>query len=422
MLTKENCLLYVELLKIELVPAMGCTEPISIAYAAAMAKKILGTMPKKAELIVSANIVKNVKSVTVPHTGGMRGLKSAFAAGIIAGNPDVELEVLAHATEEDIVKMIKLKEELPTDISVPEDAHVFEVGVKLYNDEHCSYVRIVDKHTNIVHMSLDDNIIFEKETENKRKKIDRSILNVSDIIEFANSVDISLVKETLDRQIEYNMAIAKEGLTNNYGANVGKTFMNSYHNDVKTLAKAYSAAASDARMNGCEKPVIINSGSGNQGITASVPVIVYADYYKIDKEKLYRALCVSNLITIHLKTGIGTLSAYCGVISAGAGAACGIAYLLGGSEKEIIHTLVNDLAIDSGIICDGAKASCAAKIAMSVESGIFGYELYKNGNQFYGGDGIVKRGVENTIKNVSRLAKYGMRETDKEIIKIMIEE
>jgi len=421
MLTSENYLLYIELLKMELVPAMGCTEPISIAYASAMAKKILGCMPNRAELIVSANIVKNVKSVTVPHTGGMRGLKSAFAAGLVAGNPDIELEVLAHATNDDIQKMIEIKETLPIEISVPEDAHVFEVGVKLYSDEHYSFVRIVDKHTNIVHMSLDGNIIFEKELEIKRKKIDRNILNVIDIIEFANKVDLSLVKETIERQINFNMAIAKEGLSNNYGANIGKTYANS-NDDVKTLAKAYAAAASDARMNGCEKPVIINSGSGNQGITASIPVIVYACYHDIDKERLYRALCISNLITIHLKTGIGTLSAYCGVVSAAAGAACGISYLLGGSEKEIIHTLVNALAIDSGIICDGAKASCAAKIATSLESAILGYEMYKNGNQFYGGDGIVKKGVENTIKSVSRLARYGMRETDKEIIKIMIED
>ena len=270
-------------------------------------------------------------------------------------------------------------------------------------------------------MSLDGNIIFEKELEIKRKKIDRNILNVIDIIEFANKVDLSLVKETIERQINFNMAIAKEGLSNNYGANIGKTYANS-NDDVKTLAKAYAAAASDARMNGCEKPVIINSGSGNQGITASIPVIVYACYHDIDKERLYRALCISNLITIHLKTGIGTLSAYCGVVSAAAGAACGISYLLDGSEKEIIHTLVNALAIDSGIICDGAKASCAAKIATSLESAILGYEMYKNGNQFYGGDGIVKKGVENTIKSVSRLARYGMRETDKEIIKIMIED
>ena len=230
------------------------------------------------------------------------------------------------------------------------------------------------------------------------------------------------MKETLDRQIAYNMAIAEEGLKNNYGANIGKVLLRSYQPDIKTTAKAYAAAASDARMNGCELPVIINSGSGNQGITASVPVIVYAKGMHVSDEKLYRALCVSNLVTIHLKQGIGALSAYCGVVSAGAGAGCGVAYLLGGGKEEINHTLVNSLAIDSGIICDGAKASCAAKIATAVESGLLGLNMYYNGNEFYAGDGIVKAGVEKTIKSVSRLAYEGMRETDKAIIKIMLEE
>ena len=307
------------------------------------------------------------------------------------------------------------------EIITPELARVFDIGVTLYSQNHVAYVRVADTHTNVVCVRLDDKILFEKSLDAERKKTDRSGLNVEDILAFADAVDVLLVAETLQRQIDYNMAIAEEGLKNDYGANIGKVLLRSYQPDIKITAKAYAAAASDARMNGCELPVIINSGSGNQGITASVPVIVYARGLHISKEKLYRALCVSNLITVHLKSGIGTLSAYCGVVSAGAGAACGIAYLLGGGKKEISHTLINALAIDSGIICDGAKASCAAKIATAVESGLLGLQMYYNGNQFSAGDGIVKKGVENTIKSVARLAHEGMKETDKEIIRIMLD-
>ena len=421
MLEKVKYDSYVKILKEELVPAMGCTEPISIAYAAAKCKAVLGMFPEEALIGVSGNIVKNVKSVTVPHTGGMKGIKSAFVAGIVAGDADAELEVLAKVTDEEIAKMPEVKKTLPIEVYVPEDAHIFDLRITLRAKGHEAFVRIIDTHTNIVQIKYDDKVIFEHEAELKKVRADRSVLNVEDIVTFANTVDINDVKETLDRQINYNMAIANEGLTNPYGANVGKTLLKSFPNDVKIMAKAYAAAGSDARMNGCELPVIINSGSGNQGMTASIPVIVYARHYCKSMEELYRALCISNLITIHLKDGIGTLSAYCGVVSAGAGAGCGIAYLLGGGINEISHTLVNTLAIDSGIICDGAKASCAAKISTAVEAGLLGYEMYKNGNQFMGGDGIIKKGVENTIKNVSRLARDGMSETDKEIIKIMIE-
>lgn len=421
MLTNEKYNTYIQILKEELVPAMGCTEPISIAYASAKAKEVLGCMPTEAIIGVSGNIVKNVKSVTVPHTGGMRGIKSAFIAGLVAGNPNDELQVLANVSDEQIAQMKRIIEVFPVEITVPDDSLVFDVRVTLKANGHKAFVRIADTHTNIVQIKYDDKILFEHELLLKRVRADRTMLNVEDIIEFANNVKIEDVKDVLSRQIDYNMAIAKEGLKNPYGANIGKTILKSYNNDIKIKAKAYAAAGSDARMNGCELPVIINSGSGNQGMTASIPVIVYAEEYNKTAEELYRALCVSNLITNHLKTGIGTLSAYCGVVSAGAGAGCGIAYLLGGRYEEIAHTLVNTLAIDSGIICDGAKASCAAKIAMAVESGLLGLDMYYNGNQFYAGDGIVKRGVENTIKSVSRLAKEGMYQTDKEIIKIMIE-
>ena len=421
MLTQENYVQYVKILKEELVPAMGCTEPISIAYAAAKARAVLGETPLSAKVAVSGNIVKNAKSVTVPHTGGMRGIISAFAAGLVAGDADAELEVIAHVTDEQIEEIRKVKETFDVEVVTPEDARVFDIGITLYSKNHESYVRIVDTHTNIVSVKLDGKTIYENMPQ-EEEKADRSGLSVENIIEFADKVDVADVEEVLQRQIDYNMAIAEKGLKESYGANIGKVLLRAYQPDIKITAKAYAAAASDARMNGCELPVIINSGSGNQGITASVPVVVYARGLHISKEKLYRALCVSNLITIHLKAGIGALSAYCGVVSAGAGAACGVAYLLGGRMEEISHTLVNALAIDSGIICDGAKASCAAKIATAVESGLLGLNMFYNGNEFFAGDGIVKEGVENTIKSVSQLAQRGMRETDKEIIRIMLEE
>lgn len=420
MIAKEESELYVQILKEELVPAMGCTEPISIAYAAAKARQILDDEPISAEVAVSPNIVKNAKSVTVPHTGGMRGIKSAFIAGLVAGNAEAELEVIAEVSKAQIQEMERQKEVFPVSVITPENTRVFDIAVTLRSKQHEAFVRIADEHTNVVCVKRDGEILFERAVED-RQKADKSGLTVRKILEFADSVHIDDVRKTLDRQIDYNMAIAEEGLRNEYGANVGKVLLRSYQPDIKITAKAYAAAASDARMNGCELPVVINSGSGNQGITASVPVIVYARGLHCSEEKLYRALCVSNLVTIHLKDGIGALSAYCGVVSAGAGAACGITYLLGGGEAEVSHTLVNALAIDSGIICDGAKASCAAKIATAVESGLLGLNMYYNGNEFFAGDGIVKSDVEGTIKSVSRLAHNGMRETDKEIIRIMLE-
>ncbi|MBR2623059.1 MAG: serine dehydratase subunit alpha family protein [Clostridia bacterium] len=420
MITKEQTDLYTRILKEELVPAMGCTEPISIAYAAAKARAVLGEMPVSAKVSVSGNIVKNAKSVTVPHTGGMRGIRSAFIAGLVAGDADAELEVISKVSPEQIEVMKQVLDTFDVEVFTPADARIFDIGITLYSANHSAFVRICDTHTNVVLICKDGETLYENPPKDV-ERADRSSLTVESIIAYADSVAILDIKETLDRQISYNMAIAEEGLKNSYGANIGKVLLRAYQPDIKITAKAYAAAASDARMNGCELPVVINSGSGNQGITASVPVIVYARGLHVSEEKLYRALCVSNLITIHLKDGIGALSAYCGVVSAGAGAACGVAYLLGGRVQEISHALVNALAIDSGIICDGAKASCAAKIATAVESGLLGLNMYYNGNEFFAGDGIVKAGVENTIKSVSRLAHEGMRETDKEIIRIMLE-
>ena len=424
MLTKETYQKYVQILNEELIPAMGCTEPVAIAYAGALAAELLrptNEQPTHATIEVSGNIIKNVKSVIVPHTGGMRGIESALAAGIAVGRADVGLEVLSDVSLDDLPKIQAFKDRLHIELKRSKGDEVFEICVKLYSENHCATIRLVGNHTNVVLKQLDEKVLYENHTIASVKKSERTCLSVENIVEFATQVRVEDVKELLDRQIAYNMAIAEEGLKNNYGANIGKVYLKSYPNDVAGKAKAYAAAASDARMNGCEMPVIINSGSGNQGLTASVPVIVYALENGLDLERLFRALCVSNLITIHLKSGIGTLSAYCGVVSAGAGAGCGVAYLQGGGFREIAHTLVNALAMDSGMICDGAKASCAAKIALAVESGFLGLEMFKQGNQFYAGDGIVKKGVESTISSVSRLAQAGMRETDKEIIRIMTE-
>ncbi len=419
MLTKEIYAEYVKILKEELVPAMGCTEPISIAYATARAKAVLSETPVSAKLEVSGNIVKNAKSVIVPHTGGMRGIKSAFAAGLVAGDAGAALEVISRVSEDQIQEIAKVKNEFDVEISTPENARVFDIAVTLRSERHESYVRIADAHTNIVCVKLDGQVLFENLPKDE-DRADRSCLSVEDIIAFANAVEIDDVKETLDRQISYNMAIAEEGLKNDYGANVGKVLLRSYQPDVKITAKAYAAAASDARMNGCELPVVINSGSGNQGMTASLPVIVYAKEMGVSHEMLLRALVVSNLVTVRLKTGIGALSAYCGATSAGCGAAAGVTYLHGGKYREIAHTVVNGLAINSGVICDGAKASCAAKIASSVEAGLLGMHMYMQGKQFVGGDGIVTKGVENTIDNVSDMAREGMKDTDREIIEIML--
>lgn len=418
---------YIDLLALELSTAMGCTEPVALAYAASLAKKVLNDTPLKIEAFVSANIVKNVKSVIVPNTNGGRGIDTAIAAGFTLGDCEKELEVLASVKEEEIKLIDEFKRNVPINIKTNEDGHIFDIGIKAYSKEHYSYVRIVDTHTNVSEMVYDGNnltlpkknckthIIVDKELDEFKKTI-----TIKEILDFANIVEIDDIKEILDRQINYNMAIAEEGINNNYGANIGKTLLATYGDSPFIKARAYAAAGSDARMNGCEKPVIINSGSGNQGITASVPVIVYGKEINADMDKIYRALAFSNLCTIHLKTGIGTLSAYCGVVSAGASSGAGICYLEGGDFKAISYTLVNALAITSGIVCDGAKASCAAKISSAVDAGIMGYCMYKNGNHFHSGDGIVKKGLEHTIETVGLLARVGMSETDKEIIKLML--
>ena len=413
---------YVKILREELVPAMGCTEPIAVAYAAALARKTLGSFPETVDIRVSANIIKNVKSVVVPHTGGLRGISAAAAAGIIAGDADAQLEVLSHVTDAQIAQMAPYLQQAKFTVAPSETDYIFDIQITVGAQEHTAFVQIAGGHTNVIGIRKDDAVLLDREyvQGGQVEQTDHTLLSVEKIVEFADIVRIEDVQEVLDNQIACNTAIAQEGFRGDWGANVGSVLLKAYGASVANRAKAWAAAGSDARMSGCEKPVVINSGSGNQGLTASLPVIVYAEELKASKEQLYRALVVSNLITVHLKTGIGRLSAYCGATSAGCGAGAGITYLYGGKFHAIAHTIVNAVAINSGMICDGAKASCAAKIASAVEAGLMGMHMQQQGEQFYGGDGIVTKGVENTIANIGRLASIGMVQTDKEIIGIMV--
>ena len=421
--TSELYQAYVQILKEELLPAMGCTEPIAIAYAASKARETLGKLPKKVLVQASGSIIKNVKSVIVPNTGHLKGIPAAAAVGIVCGQADRELEVIADVTEEGILKLRQYLENVEIRMEYLDEGFTFDIIVTVYDGEDYAKVRITNFHTNIVLVEKNGKIMEQRkvESEGEEELTDRSLLSMEKIWEFSQCVDVDDVKEVLDRQIRYNSAIAEEGLRGDYGANIGSVLLKTEGNGIRTRAKAMAAAGSDARMNGCELPVIINSGSGNQGMTCSLPVLEYAKELNSGEEKMYRALVLSNITAIYQKAGIGRLSAYCGAVSAGAAAGAGIAYLNGGGYQEIIHTIVNALAIVSGIVCDGAKASCAAKIAFAVDAGILGYDMYLNGQQFYGGDGIVAKGVDNTIHNVGRLGKDGMRATNEEIIKMMIE-
>lgn len=412
---------YIAILKEELQLATGCTEPIAIAYCASRLRDILGAMPERVDAEVSGNILKNVKSVVVPNTGGLKGIKAAIAVGIVAGETDRILQVISSVPAEKHADIKAYLDSVAIDVSCPDTPRMLDIRLTGYAGADKAVVHIANNHSNIIYEEKNGDILLQKPlVESAEDNLqDKSVLNIEDIVEFANTVDVSRVAETLDRQINCNSAIAEEGLRGNWGANIGSVLLKEYGADIKTEAKAYAAAGSDARMSGCEMPVTIVSGSGNQGITASMPVVRYAKHLGATQEQLYRALLISDLITIHQKTGIGRLSAYCGAISAGCGAGAGIAYLHGADAKVIAQTVVNAVAILSGTICDGAKPSCAAKIASAVEAGILGYKMCLNDQQFNGGDGIVGEGVEDTIVNVGRLASEGMRQTDKTILNIM---
>ena len=426
-MTKDNLKYsaYINILKEELVPAMGCTEPIALAYCAAKAREVLGAMPDKVVVGASGSIIKNVKSVIVPNTDHMKGIPAAAIAGIVAGDSSKELEVIAQVTPEQIAGMHSFMENVPVLVEHVDNGLTFEIIVTLWKGEEYAKVRIVNYHTNIVLIEKNGEVLMEVEVQGEGESglTDRSILNIADILDFAESVDVEDIRDVLSRQIQYNTAIAEEGLRGDYGSNIGRMLLDFYGDrSVITRAKAMAAAGSDARMNGCELPVIINSGSGNQGMTTSLPVIEYAKELKVSEEKLYRALAVANLVTIHQKTSIGRLSAFCGAVSAGAGAGAGIAYLLGTDLDGISHTVANAIATTGGMVCDGAKASCASKIATAVEAGIMGYTMHVQNNNFQPDDGLVGKTPEQTIANIGRLGKQGMKSTNEEIIKIMVGE
>ena len=445
---------YVNILKHELICAMGCTEPVALAYCAAVARSVLGEQPDRIKVEASGNIIKNVKSVVVPNTGGRRGIAAAAAVGVLGGDENARMQVIANVPDEVKKRLGAYLEQTPIEVAPLDSPCVLDMIVTVLKGEKSAKVRIADEHTNIVYIEKDGKELsaapsaapanasadcsddasgeasapgmsrktsLDSSPENvSENSLDYSLLTVRGIYDFACTCDLEDVCPVIERQIRMNTAISDEGLRSDYGANIGKVLLKG-GTDVRTRAKARAAAGSDARMNGCELPVVICSGSGNQGMTASLPVIEYAKELQADHETLLRALLISNLTTLHAKAGIGRLSAYCGAVSAGAGAGAGIAYLYGGDEEDIAHTIVNTLAISSGIVCDGAKSSCAAKIATAVETGILGFEMYRNGQQFYDGEGLVVKGVENSIDNFSRLGRVGMRETDREIILMMTE-
>lgn len=415
---------YINILEEELRPAMGCTEPIALAYAGARAREILGKLPDRIEAYVSGNIIKNVKSVIVPNTDGLHGIGPAICAGVVAGKAEKQLEVISQVSPEEQQQIKMFLNATTVEIRQSQSELVFDIDLILHSGEEYSRVRIANHHTNIVRIEKNGEMLLNLPVEESSEDhlTDKSCLSIEKIVEFADCMNVADVQEVVGRQIRYNMAIAGEGLRGNWGANIGSVILRRQGGTVEKRACAYAAAGSDARMSGCEMPVIIISGSGNQGITASVPVVVYGREKGVSEEAILRAVTVSDLVTIHQKTGIGRLSAYCGAISAGCGAGAGIAYLQGGSVEGVAHAVVNAVAILSGTICDGAKPSCAAKIAAAVDAGILGYDMYMENQQFYGGDGIITKGADKTLVNVGRLAREGMRETDKTILQIMLDD
>lgn len=421
---EEQYQAYLRILHKELVPAMGCTEPIAIAYGASYARELMEEDKiQHVDIYASGNIIKNVKSVTVPNTAGKKGIEAAAAIGIVAGDPKKQLECIAEVSEKEVEQLNQFLALVPIDVHHIKTSCALEIMIALQGEKHQVKVKIKHKHSQIVYVEKDGQVLWNHcEEEVGKEDSDYSLLTMEGIYDFASHVNLDDVRDVLQRQVDYNTKIAKEGLEKGYGANIANVLLKTYGDRVEVYARALAAAGSDARMSGCELPVVINSGSGNQGMTASLPVIAYAERNHSSEEQLYRALIISNLTTLYQKRFIGRLSAFCGAISAGAGAGAGITYLLGGDYDAIAHTLVNALAITSGIICDGAKPSCAAKIASAVDAGILGYQMYQNGFQFYRGEGIVASDVEKTIINVGQLASEGMKQTDEEIIGLMIQE
>ena len=413
---------YLAILREEIVPALGCTEPIAIAYASAKARRGLGRLPEHITVKCSGNIIKNVKAVIVPTTGDMKGIETSAVLGAVGGNPDKKLEVLVDVTEEDLALTRELLKKKICSVELIEGVSSLQIIVEMTAEDESSLVEIAFSHTNIVRIEHNGEQIFKKGLSvQNATETDRSLLNLKDIYTFATTVNLEDVADLMERQVDCNLKIAREGLSNKYGANVGSTILEHYGDDVRNRARALPAAGSDARMNGCVLPVMINSGSGNQGMTVSLPVEVYAEELEVTREKKIRALVLSNLIGIYQKNELGKLSAYCGAVSAAVGAGAAIAYLNNASYEVIEETIVNTLGNVSGIVCDGAKASCAAKIASSVDAAILAYHMASERRGFRSGEGLVKDSAEKTLKSYGRMGREGMRATDVEILRIMLE-
>ncbi|MDR3367524.1 L-serine ammonia-lyase, iron-sulfur-dependent, subunit alpha [Rhodoferax sp.] len=411
---------FVTLLKGDLVPAMGCTEPIAIAFAAAKAREVLGQIPERMVILCSGNIIKNVKGVVVPNSGGLKGVEVAAILGAIGGNPALGLEVISQVSQEDADKTRELYEKGICICELKEGEENLFIRAELIAGDETAAVEVSHRHDHVSRVEKNCRLVFKQLGGSVNGSGSKSSLNIKDILQFANEVDLNDVREIIGRQIKYNSAISDEGLTNNWGAQVGKTALLLGGSDPRTRARAAAAAGSDARMSGCALPVVINSGSGNQGITCTMPVLIYAEEIGVSEDVLYRALVLTNLLSLHQKRYVGSLSAYCGAVSAGAAAACGIAYLNGADYDVIGKTLINSLGNVGGIICDGAKASCAAKISTSVDAGIVGYEMAKRDLSFPFGEGIMEKDYEQTIMNIGRVGRQGMKSTDIEILNIMI--
>ena len=415
---------YLDILKQELVPALGCTEPIAIACAAAKARRLLGSFPESLEMKLSGNIIKNVKGVTVPNSGGLKGIDIAAVLGMVGGNADKALEVLEEITPEHIARAKELASRGICTYSLAENVPNLYISAKAVCGGHYAEVVIAHRHTNIIKMEKDGEVLLDRTQEAEEKTddtVDRSRLTVKDILDFADQVRMEDIEEIISRQIRLNTAISQEGLDNNYGAQIGKTLMHVWGKSATTRACARAAAGSDARMGGCSMPVVINSGSGNQGITVSLPVIVYAEEWEVSRDKLYRSLVVSNLIAVHQKYYIGSLSAYCGAVSAACGAGAGITYMYGGTYEQVSLTIINTLGNVGGIVCDGAKPSCAAKIASSVDAALMAFHLSIQNKSFLPGEGLIKGDVEETIKSMGYIGRVGMKTTDTEILNVMID-
>ncbi len=412
---------YIDILSGELVPALGCTEPIAIAYAAAKARQVLGCFPEKIELCCSGNIIKNVKGVMVPNSGGRRGVDVAAVLGVVGGDADRELEVLEGIKPEHIEKAEQLIAGGFFECRLQENVENLYIVASVRGGGHSASVTIVNRHTLITEIKKDGEVVYENKIRTKSSQPASWDLSIAKIVEFADTVELDRVMPILKRQTEMNSAIAKAGLEGSYGAQIGRTMLEAFGDDVRTRAQAMAAAGSDARMGGCSMPVVINSGSGNQGMTVSLPVVEYARELGVGEEKMYRALLISNLVSIHLKHFIGSLSAFCGAVTAGAGAGAAITYMAGGSLEQIGHTIVNTLANVGGIVCDGAKSSCAAKIASAVNAAILAHTLSMRGLGFQPGEGIVQGDVESTIKSVGYVGRVGMKTTDIEILNIMMD-